>query len=119
MSNHVVFFGWDRPIPGREAMAQELFSTFLNVLETARKNGQVDSYEPVLIDPHGGDLNGFFLIRGEQKGLDTFLHSEPFVDVRVRAHAYLMGTGTLRGVVGQELQSRMTRWHKIVNEVSR
>lgn len=118
MSNRVLFVGWNRPIPGRETMAYELFSTFLNVLETARKNGQIDSYEPVILDPHGGELNGFVLIRGERQGIEKLESSQEFIDTQLRARIYLDGNGTVRGVTGTELQQRMTHFRKLIQEIS-
>lgn len=118
MSNKALFLGWNRPIPGRETMAMELFASLMGMLETARKNGTIDSYEPVLLDAHGGELNGFVLIRGEQQGLDKLQSSDEFVDTQLRANVYLQQNGAIRGVCGQDLQKRMVTYRKLVQEIS-
>lgn len=38
----------------------------------ARK-GEIDGFDPVLLDAHGEDLNGFFLIKGDRRKLDALV----------------------------------------------
>ncbi|HSR30912.1 MAG TPA: hypothetical protein VLY63_10130, partial [Anaerolineae bacterium] len=71
MSYNVVFVGWDRAVPGRETASLELFQEFHVYLGGLQGQGTIDSFETVLLAAHGGDLNGFVLIRGEQGKLDA------------------------------------------------
>ena len=62
MSSNVIFFGWNRPVSGQEQKSAALFMEFLQYLGGLQGSGAIDSFETVLLGPHGGDLNGFILI---------------------------------------------------------
>ncbi len=76
MSSNIIFFGWNRPIPGREKLSGAHFQEFAQYLGGLQQSGTIQSFEAVLLDPHGGDLNGFFLIRGEPAKLDAVMASD-------------------------------------------
>ena len=63
MGTNVVFMGWDRPSRGHEAAATALFQEFAEYLGGQQQAGTIQSFESVFLNPHGGDLNGFTLIR--------------------------------------------------------
>ena len=35
-----------------------------------QERGEIESFEAVLLEPHGGELGGFLLLRGEAEKLD-------------------------------------------------
>jgi len=107
MGTNVVFMGWDRPIPGREPVATALFQEFLQYLGGQQQAGAIQSFEPVFLNAHGGDLNGFALIRGESGKLDALLSSEAWETYMIRANLLMDGFGVLRGVTGELLLKQM------------
>lgn len=110
MSPNVILFAWDRSAAGREAMSAQHFQSFMEYLGTQQRNGAIESFDPVLIEPHGGHLNGFFLIRGEPGKLTQMLGSDEWVRHQVRGLLHLEGAATLRGVSGAEVGRRMALW---------
>jgi len=72
--------------------------------------GTIDSFESVLLSAHGGDLNGFFLIRGEPDKLNALMATEEWVTHVVRAGLHLEGLGVVRGVTGDLLMAQMGIW---------
>jgi hypothetical protein len=107
-----IFIGWQRPARGREAAAQELFGQALGYYAGLQQQGRIESFEPVLIDPHGGDLGGFILIRGEPEKLDAVMRSDEFVDLNTRAQFLVDGFGAVRAHINEELGKRMALWQK-------
>ncbi len=63
---------------------------------------------------HGGDLNGFFLIRGDCAKLDALLSSPDWVAPMRRAALHLQGSGHVRGVTGALVTERMELWTKTI-----
>jgi len=110
MSSNVLFFGWNRALPGRERMSAEHFQAFGEYLAEQQRNGVIQSFEAVFLDPHGGDLNGFFLIQAENAKLDQLVASDEWVRHQVRALLHLDKGGGVRGVRGDLLQQRMGMW---------
>ena len=68
MANHAIFIGWNRPVAGREQQAMKLWGKCMEYYGKLLADSRVESFEPVLLSPHGGDLNGFILIRGDNVG---------------------------------------------------
>jgi hypothetical protein len=110
MKENVLFFGWNRPIPGRENISAEHFQDFVQYLGGLQKKGTIQSFEPVFLSLHGGDMNGFFLIKGEGSKLDELSGSEDWIKHTIRADFHLQGAGFLRGVAGELLMERMKLW---------
>ncbi len=64
----------------------------------------------MLLDPHGGDLNGFFLIRGDSAKLDALMASGEWETHTIRGLLHLDGSGAVRGVTGDGVGKRMKLW---------
>ena len=61
---------------------------------------------------HGGDMNGFFLIRGESAKLDELVSSTEWENHMTRAVLHLQGSGAVRGVTDDLVMERMGLWTK-------
>jgi len=114
VQTNLVLFGWNRSIPGREGMAAELFAHTMSFFEKLKSSNALESYEPVFLTRHGGDLNGFFLLKGTHLQLDTMLSSDEFVDINMRAEQYLEGVGVITGFTGNVVGDLMQRWVKTI-----
>jgi hypothetical protein len=114
VSSNLIFFGWDRPVPGREQMSVEHFGEFLEYLTGLQRQGAIDSFEPVLLNPHGGDLNGFLLIRGNNDALDALVASDEWMNHVSRGGLHLEGMGLIRGASGDLVMEWMERYSRII-----
>jgi hypothetical protein len=110
MSTEVIFYGWNRSVPGREQVSAAHFQEYLGYLGELQQNGDIDSFEVVLLGPHGGDLNGFFLIRGNNDQLNALQASDAYLNHVVRGGLHLEGAGAIRGVTGEGVMDWMNRW---------
>ncbi len=114
VQTNTVLFGWNRAIAGREGMAGELFAHSIGYFEKLKATSQLESCEPVFLNRHGGDLNGFFLLKGTHAQLDTMMSSDEFVDITMRAEQYLEGVGVITGYTGSIIPDLMQRWMKTI-----
>lgn len=110
MSKAVLFYGWNRSIPGREQMSAAHFQEYLGYLAGLQGSGAIDSFEVILLDPHGGDLNGFFLIRGDRDQINALQASDEYRDHVTRGGLHLEGSGAIRGMTGEGVMEWMSRW---------
>ncbi len=114
MADSVIFTGWDRAVPGREKQAMQLFQKSLAFHSKMKSEGKIESFESFLLTPHGGDLNGFFLVRGDAKKLAE-VHNDPeAVEIRVEANYCLSGFGSVFGYTGESLTRIFAQWAKLV-----
>jgi hypothetical protein len=115
MATDVLLMGWNRAVPGREALAAEHFQEFLGYLGGLQQAGEIESFEPVLLAHHGGDLNGFILIRGDGAQLNALQGTEAWVAHATRGGYNMEGFGTVRGVTGEGVGAWMAGWAKVIS----
>ena len=114
MATDVIFMGWNRAVPGREAQAGQHFQEYLGYLGKLQQTAQIESFEAVLLSPHGGDLNGFFLLRGDSAKLNALPETTEWVTHVTRANVNLEGFGTVRGVTGEGVMAWMATWAEVM-----
>jgi hypothetical protein len=114
MNTNVVMMGWDRPIPGREKLSAQHFQDFGQFLGGLQQKGAIQAFEVVLLDFHGGDMNGFFLIRGESPQLDSLLSSSEWQTHMTRAGLHLERLGVVRGATGDLINNWMQLWGSLI-----
>ena len=110
----VLIVGWNRVIPGRENDALELFTQSINYYQAQQKAGHITAFEPIFLRPHGGDLNGFFLLRGERAKLDAMKESDEFLNISTRGIVLLEGFGVIDAYAGEGVQKLMGFWTKAI-----
>jgi hypothetical protein len=112
MAKGALFIGWGQPIPGREQKALQLFEEALQVYARLQQQGEIESFEPIALEPHGGDLDGFILIRGDADSLARLRISADFVSLTTRAQLLLTNVGVVGAWYGEELQQVFAQYAK-------
>lgn len=110
MGDSVIFAGWNRSVPGREQLSAAHFQEYLGYLGGLQGQGVIDSLETVLLGQHGGDLNGFFLIRGDRAKLAELMGTSDWMRHTTRAGYHLEGFGVVTGVTGAAVMEWMQLW---------
>ncbi len=106
MANAALFLGYGAVIPGRARQALQVFNEVLEYYGRLQKQGQIESFEPVFLEPHGGDLAGFFLMRGERDKLNGVRYSDEFKRMTNRATLVCLNVGIVSAFTGEE-QNRL------------
>jgi hypothetical protein len=105
MAKFGLLVGWAGPVRGREAQAATVFAEAFRLWKRLERQGLIEGWEAVLLEPHGGDLGGYFLLRGKRQQLADLRASEELIRLGRRASQVLEGYG----VVGAELGGRIDR----------
>ena len=113
MANAVIFVGWNRPSVGREQQAMQVFQKSLEFYGKLQSEGRIDSFEPVILSAHGGDLNGFVLLRGDTEKLAEIKRDDTYIDLIIEAEYCVDGFGHVDGYIGDTLNDVITRWAKL------
>ena len=106
MATAVILIGWGQGVPGREQKALQVFGEGVQYWTRLQQQGEIDSFEPVLLEPHGGDLAGFVLIKGDREKLSRLRYSEEFTRLNTRAGLVVNNLGVVMGWIGQDLQQQ-------------
>jgi hypothetical protein len=102
MADHGIFIGWGEVVTGRERQAEQVFGEAIAYFTEQQQQGAIDSFEPVLLQPHGGDLDGFMLVRGERDALQRLVTSPEWERLSSRSQAIIHGFGVVRAFLGAE-----------------
>ncbi len=116
MAEAALFVGFGQAVRARETQALDLFKDVLALHSDLRDKGAIESFEAVLLESHGGDLQGFFLIRGSRDQLHELRADEGFRRTSTRAGLVLDGLGVIDAYVGDGLQARLSLYEQQVNE---
>lgn len=114
MGTNVIMFGWNRSLPGREMVSAQHFQEFQEYLGTQVRSGLIEAVDTVILEPHGGTLNGMILIRGETAKLAQLTASAEWSQHQTRAILHLDGACSVRGFTGAAVGERMEQWIKAI-----
>lgn len=107
MADAGLFIGWGEVVRGRESEATELFSETLGYYARIQEEGVIESFEPVFLEPHGGELAGFILIRGDAEKLAALRVSEEFTQLSIRVGLIVDKLGVVGADLGERLQRQV------------
>jgi hypothetical protein len=93
-----------------------LFQKSLEYYSKSQSAGKIESFEPVILSAHGGDLNGFFLIKGDVQKLSEFKREDAYIEHVTEAGFCLEGFGVIDGAIGEILTNRLSQWSKLIGK---
>ena len=110
MARSVLFVGWGAIIAGREKAASAALQAAMVYLTELQRQGRIEGFEPVLLEPHGGDLEGFVLVRGEKDEIARLRGEEAFVRTIVGVQLVHAKVGVVTAYAGAEMQQLLGIW---------
>ena len=118
MADFALFLGWGEISPGREQTATRVFGETMAYFGQLQEQGEIASVEPFFLEPHGGDLGGFFLVRGEEEALGKVRASQEFGRVVLRATMVVQNVGVVSATTGAELNRQLGEFGSIVADLT-
>ena len=116
MADAGLFFGWKGPVVGRESMAMEMFASTVAYWTEQKEKGNIESFEPVILSRHGGDMNGFMLIRGEREKLDEIKRTDKYLEIMSQGSYCIDSFGMVEAYVGEGVARIMGEYGKWVKK---
>jgi len=107
MADSVIFIGWSNAVRGREQASEKVFGEAMEYWGRLQAAGEIESIDAVLLDAHGGDLGGFFFLKGEREKLARVRTSEEMEKLMIRANVIVDDLGAVGGVTGEGVMRRM------------
>jgi hypothetical protein len=105
MADSGLFIGWGQVVRGREGPAVDSFNDTVGYLGQLQADARIEDFEIVFLEPHGGDLSGFMLVRGSTEQLDAVRSDDEFNRNMMRADLLVENLG----IVGAALNERIAR----------
>ena len=115
---NALFIGWGHAVRGREQQSLQVFNEALQYFGGLQQQGEIEAFEPVALEPHGGDLYGFLLLRGDPDKLGRLRASEEFRRIIQRAGLAVEGMGVVTAFVGDELTRLFASFQQQASELA-
>ncbi len=118
MAEAVLFIGWGAVIPGREQKSLQVFGEGVAYWQRLQEQGEIESFEAVQLEPHGGELAGFVLMRGERDKLERVRYSDEFLRLNARAGLVVTNFGVVAGFSGEALTRQFATFQEQASELT-
>jgi hypothetical protein len=118
MAEAGLFVGWGAPVHGRERKSLDVFNESIQWYGQLQQAGSIESFEVVLLEPHGGDLGGFVLLRGSQEQISALRDSEDFERLTTRATLIVDNVGVVGAYINEGLARGMGIYQAQLDELT-
>jgi hypothetical protein len=118
MADSGLFIGFGSSVRGRERQALTVPGEALEYFSRLQQEGQIESFEPVSLEPHGGDLDGFILLRGDQDKLARIRGSDEFQRLIARGELIADGLAVVGARLGERLTAELSVFSQQLDELT-
>jgi hypothetical protein len=118
MADAGLFIGWGQVVRGREDRALDVFNETIEVYGQMQSDGRIESFEVCLLEPHGGELGGFELVRGSEDQIDALRRSEDFERLITKASLIVDDLGVVNVAMGATLARAMSIYQEEIAVVA-
>jgi hypothetical protein len=113
-----LFIGWGQVVRGREDRALDVFNETIELYGHMQSDGRIESFEVCLLDPHGGELGGFELLRGSEDQIDAVRRAEDFQRIMTKATLVVDDLGMVGAAIGEGLGRQMAIYQEEIAVVA-
>jgi hypothetical protein len=107
MGDFGLFVGFGSAVRGREQKAAQVFNEAVEYFTKLQNEGSIASWQPVFLEPHGGDLGGFFLVWGERDKIAQIRSSDDLTRLNARAQLIVENYGVVGAETGDRVGEQM------------
>lgn len=117
MADAALFIGWGEVVRGREKRAVQVFNESVEYWGGLQGDGKIESFDVALLTPHGGDLQGFALLRGSEEQVGALRADEEFARRVQRADLIVESQGVIDATVGDGIARGMAQYQAEVDDL--
>jgi hypothetical protein len=117
MADRALFVGFGQPVRGREERAVQVFGEFVGLCGRMESDGRIDGMDVALLDPHGGELGGFFMLHGSEEQCSKLQMDEEFRRACIDAGLIVDDFGVVPAATGDEVMREMGMYTEAVAKV--
>jgi hypothetical protein len=117
MADAGLFIGWGQVVRGREKRAVQVFNESVEYWGGLQGDGKIEDFEVALLTPHGGDLQGFALLRGSEEQVNALLTDEEFQRRVIRADQIIESQGVVTATLGEGIGRAMAQYQGEIDDL--
>ena len=107
MADAGLFIGWGEVVRGREDRALDVFNETLALYGQMQSDGRIEDFEVALLNPHGGELQGYVMLRGSEAQMDAVGRDEDFQRVMTKGSLVVDDLGIIPAAINEGLARAM------------
>lgn len=117
MAQGALFIGWGEIPAGKAKKALKVFNEAVEYWKRMQKSGEIESFEHVFLEAHGGDLTGFNLVKGNREKLGKLRFSPEFQRLVARVGLIVGHLGVVDAYAGEEVDRRLKDFVTQIDEL--
>ncbi|MGE5694032.1 MAG: hypothetical protein ACM4D3_02015 [Candidatus Sericytochromatia bacterium] len=114
MAEAGLFIGWGDAVKGSEKRALEAYGDTMEYFGRLHQEGRIEHFEVVVLGPTGGDVGGFWLVRGTAEQIDAVRRSEEYEQLVQRVQLIVTGLRIADAFVDEGLVRVMGQYQKLI-----
>jgi hypothetical protein len=118
MADAGLFIGWGAPVRGREERGLDVFEEALALEASLQDEGAIESFEVVLLAPHGGGLAGFVLVRGSREQIAAVRERDDVMRMNTRAAMIVEEFGFIDAYLGEGVAAQVETYREAVSALA-
>ena len=108
---------WGTAIPGREKQAFDSFNETMQYWAGLQQEGKIERLDVTVLAPSGGEVSGFFVVRGTAEQIDSVRRSEEYLQRVVRAALLVSHLSVVDAYVDEGLTQVMSQYQEVLEQV--
>ena len=117
MPDRALFIGFGQPVRGREERAVDVFNEFVGMFGRMQSDGRIGEMDVTLLDPHGGDLGGFFMVHGDEQQCTALMMDDEFRRACIDASLIVENFGVVPAATGAAVAGEMGMYMEALQKV--
>jgi hypothetical protein len=117
MADRMLFIGWGATVRGREERALAVFDAAVGFYGRCQQEGRIESFDVILLEPHGGGLQGYVELHGSADQLSALRESEDFQRLLADASLIVDELGVVAGFANEGVARQMTIFRDAIAQV--
>ena len=117
MADRMLFIGWGATVRGREERALEVFDAAVGFFGRCQQDGRIESFDVILLEPHGGGLAGYTELHGSADQLNALRQDEQFRRLMIDASLIVDELGIVDGFANEGIARQLTLYREAIAQV--
>jgi hypothetical protein len=117
MADRVLFIGWGANVRGREARGLDVFDQAVGFYGRCQQEGRIESFDVILLEPHGGGLAGYMELHGSADQLRALRDDEEFRRILFDASLIVDELGVVDGYANEGIARELTLYREAIAQV--
>jgi hypothetical protein len=117
MADRMLFIGWGATVRGREERALEVFNAAVGFYGRCQQEGRIESFDVILLEPHGGGLAGYMELHGSADQLNALRQDEQFRRLMIDAALIVDELGIVDGFANEGVARELTLYRDAIAQV--